>query len=264
MPAQQLPAYFTAGTGSAVVLLHCTLSSKNQWRPLCALLEPQHQVIALDLYGYGDTPMPEKREGYTLWDEAELVLALLDHLLPAGARVQLVGHSFGGAVALCFSHRYPDRVKSLTVFEPVAFHLLPQGDPGFASVLEMQETLSRLIAAGQGAQAAATFLDFWSGAGSFANFPPRVQQDFARRTPKLALDFQAITATPLTLEDYGRLALPVSVIAGTQSPEPGLRVARELGRILPPGSLTWVPTSHMGPVSHPGLVNPVILDALAD
>jgi pimeloyl-ACP methyl ester carboxylesterase len=259
---QSLPGYFSAGAGSAVVLLHCTLSSKNQWRALSGVLEGEHRVIAVDLYGYGETPMPEKAENFTLLDEVELVLSLLDRVLLPDEPFHLVGHSYGGAVALRLCHRSPQRIKTLTVFEPVAFHLLDRNDPGLQPVLAMMGELGRLLAAGLPAEAAATFLDYWSGPGSFANFPARIQQDFARRTPKLALDFQALTGTPLTLDDYRQLAMPITLIAGRLSRLPALRVAQELCRVLPDCRLHWVETGHMGPVTNPELVNPVIQASL--
>ena len=257
------PAYYSVGTGSAVVLLHCTLSSKNQWRALSGMLEGEHRVIAVDLYGYGETPMPEQCEGFSLLDEVALVQSLLDRILPPDEPIQLVGHSYGGAVALRFSHRHPGRVRTLTVFEPVAFHLLRRDDPGLRPVLDMMEELGRLLANGRRAEAAATFLDYWSGPGSFANFPARVQQDFARRTVKLLLDFQALTGTPLGLEDYRELAMPVTLIAGKSSQLPALRVARQLSQVLPDCRLCWVETGHMGPVTHPEVVNTIIKASLA-
>ena len=259
---QLLPAYFSAGSGPAVVLLHSTLSSKNQWKALSALLENEFRVIALDLYGYGDTPMPKKRTGYTLLDEAELVRSLLDSILPPGEPVHLVGHSYGGAVALRFCHDFPDRVRTLTVFEPVSFHLLDREDPALESVVTMQRELDRLIGAGSPDQAAATFLDYWNGAGSFAHFPHRMQKDFASRTAKLALDFSALTRTPLTLDDCRELRLPVTVIVGRSSRIPALRVAQRLSETLPNCTLRWVETGHMGPVTDPELVNPVIVSSL--
>jgi len=259
---ESLPAYYSVGSGTAVVLLHCTLSSKNQWRALSGMLEKHYRVIAVDLYGYGDTGMPEPAGDYTLWNEAELVDRLLSRLLAPGEAFHLVGHSYGGAVALRFAYQFPNRVRTLTVFEPVAFHLLEPDDPGATPVREMMTELARLLQHGERARAAATFLDYWSTPGSFANFPPRVQQDFARRTDKLALDFLALTRTPLTLEDYSRLAMPVTVLAGTQSPLPAQRVARELARRLPTCRLKFVETGHMGPVSHPDLVNPLIAASL--
>lgn len=259
-----LPAYYCIGEGTPVVLLHCTLSSKNQWRALSAMLGGGYRVIAPDLYGYGETPMPVQRDGFTLLDEVNLVQSLLAEILPPEEPFHLVGHSYGGAVALRFCHRFPQRVKTLTVFEPVAFHLLEQGDPGLDPVLAMMRELARLMAAGLRAETAATFLDYWSGPGSFANFPPRVQQDFAQRTAKLELDFLALTRTRLTLEDYRQLRLPVTVIAGRSSRLPALRVAQKLVQTLPDCTLKWVDSGHMGPVTDPELVNPIIQAAIAD
>lgn len=258
-----LPAYYSTGAGPAVVLLHCTLSSKSQWRALSGLLEAEHRVIAVDLYGYGETPMPEKRENYTLLDEVELVQALLDRILLPGEPFHLVGHSYGAAVALRFCQLHQERIKTLTVFEPVAFHLLSPGDPGLEAVLDMKRELDRLISAGLSAEAAATFLDYWGGPGSFAAFPARLQADFARRTPKLALDFQALTATPITLDDYRQLSLPVTLIAGRSSRLPALRVVQELARTLSGCAVHWVDSGHMGPVTHPELVNPIIRKSLS-
>lgn len=260
---KNLPAYYDVGEGPAVVLLHCTLSSKNQWRTLSSQLAGDYRVIALDLYGYGETAMPETRDDFTLLDEAMLVRSLLDELLLPDEPIHLVGHSYGGAVALRFCHYFPGRVKTLTLFEPVAFHLLDPSDPGLEPVLAMMRELSRLMMAGLREQAAATFLDYWSGSGSFANFPARVQKEFAQRTDKLALDFSALTRTKLTLNDYQQLQLPVTLIAGRSSRLPALRVAEKLSETLTDCRLRWVETGHMGPVTHPELVNPIIIGSLS-
>jgi pimeloyl-ACP methyl ester carboxylesterase len=261
---KNLPAYVSAGHGPAVVLLHCTMSSKNQWRALSASLENDFRVIAIDLYGYGDTAMPEETEQYSLLNEAELVRSLLDEILPPGEPVHLVGHSFGGAVSLAFCHTFPERVRTLTVFEPVAFHLLDEKDPGLQPVMAMMHELSRLLREGRRQDAAATFMEFWNDGGKFSEFPERIQKDFTKRTEKLKLDFVALTRTPLTLQDYhATLKLPVTVIAGRLSRLPALRVAEELSQALPDCHLRWVETGHMGPVTHPELVNPVIIDALS-
>ncbi|HBG05636.1 MAG: hypothetical protein A2075_18405 [Geobacteraceae bacterium GWC2_58_44] len=258
-----LPAYYSAGDGPPVVLLHCTLSSKNQWRALCSMLEGEFRVIAVDLYGYGETALPVKKDRFTLLDEVELVQSLLDEILLPDEPIHLVGHSYGGAVALRFCHRFPGRVKTLTLFEPVAFHLLERGDPGLEPVLAMMQELGRLMAAGLREEAAATFLDYWNGAGSFGNFPPRVQKEFALRTEKLALDFSALTRTQLTLDDYRQLRLPVTLIAGRSSRLPALRVSHKLSETLPDCRLHLVDTGHMGPVTDPELVNPIIRSALS-
>ncbi|HJV33697.1 alpha/beta hydrolase [Geomonas sp.] len=257
-----LPSYFSSGEGPAVILLHSTLSSKNQWRSLSTLLETDYRVIAVDLYGYGDTPAPTVVDDFTLLDEAKLVESLLDELLLPDEPFHLVGHSYGGAVALRLCHHAPSRVSTLTLFEPVAFHLLSPSDPALSRVFTLRQELGRMIEAGLREEAVETFIDYWGGPGTFAKFPPRVQKDFEARADKLLLDFIALTHTNLTLKEYRTLKLPVTLIAGKSSKGPALRVAEALAQTLPQCRMVWVETGHMGPVTDPDVVNPVIRESL--
>ncbi|UFS71068.1 alpha/beta hydrolase [Geomonas sp. RF6] len=256
------PGYLCTGDGDAVVLLHSSLSSKNQWKGLIPLLAGRYRVIAVDLYGYGETPFPPDKAAFSLRDEVELVREVLERELPAGAVFHLVGHSYGGAVALSFCHYYPESVRSVCAFEPVAFHLLDLAEPQLSTVLQMAQTLERLGAQGKPELAAETFLDYWGGPGTFAAYPARLKEDFAARTPKLRLDFQAITRTAITVEDYRRLQLPVHLIVGERSRPPALFVTEVLSRTLPHCTLHKVPAGHLAPFTHPQLVNPLIAQTL--
>jgi pimeloyl-ACP methyl ester carboxylesterase len=207
--------------------------------------------------------MPEKTGEFTLLDEATLIQALVDELLAPEEACHLVGHSYGGAVALRFCHLLPSRVKTLTLFEPVAFHLLAPGDPGLEPVKAMMTELAKLLAAGLRREAVATFVDYWSGPGGFDSLPQRLQHEFILRSDKLLLDFQALLRTRLTLDDYRRLRLPVTLITGRSSRMPALRVSQQLAQALPNCRLVTVETGHMGPVTAPDLVNPIIRETLA-
>jgi pimeloyl-ACP methyl ester carboxylesterase len=82
--------------------------------------------VALDLYGYGESDSWPGNGPFTLTAEA----ALADAVLPTGnGLIHLVGHSYGGAVALRFATQYPERLRSLVLIEPVAFHLLRDEGP---------------------------------------------------------------------------------------------------------------------------------------
>src|SRR5262245_14829614 len=99
------------------------MSSSSQWRELVQALSPSYRVIAIDLLGYGDSPRRRRASGYEFADELRHVEAALAGVLAPGERFHLVGHSYGGAVALQLALR-TQRLLSLTLFEPVAFHLL--------------------------------------------------------------------------------------------------------------------------------------------
>src|SRR5438045_1111417 len=114
-------AYAETGRGETVVLLHASASSGAQWRSLTECLQGRCHVLAPDLHGYGQTdPRPEPALP-GLGDVAALVDAILGR---DTQRIHLVGHSYGGAVALRLASDRPARLLSLTLIEPVAFHLL--------------------------------------------------------------------------------------------------------------------------------------------
>jgi pimeloyl-ACP methyl ester carboxylesterase len=245
-----------AGTGLPVVLLHSSLSSKAQWNALIERLAPRFRVIALDLHGYGDNAMPTGAAPFTLDDEVRLVAETIDRIVPPHMRVHLVGHSYGGAVALKFAQRSRGRVASLALYEPVAFRMLDADDALVAEIRRVAESLPRLIAAGAHLQAAEAFVDFWSGPGSFGRFAAPVQMHVARNIGKVPLDFQASMSWPIGTESVRSIAAPVLLLSGTQSPAVAKAIVARLAQALPKRYLGRIDAGHMGPVTAPHLVNP--------
>ena len=95
--ADTKPFIREVGSGTAVVCIHANASSSAQWRGLMDLLSPRHRVIAPDLYGSGRSVDWPSASEISLRDEVEFIAPVLQQ---AGDRFSLVGHSYGGAVAL--------------------------------------------------------------------------------------------------------------------------------------------------------------------
>src|SRR5262250_2626520 len=104
--------YLEVGSGEPVVLLHSSGSSAAQWRGLAERLSGRYRVIAPDLYGYGGTAHWPGRAPFHLECEAEIVFALLGRVTE---RAHIVGHSYGGAVALHVARLAGDLLRSLTL-----------------------------------------------------------------------------------------------------------------------------------------------------
>ena len=98
-------------TSEPVVLLHCSGSSGAQWRSLAAQLDARHQVLMPDLIGYGASASWGGSGTFCLAEETAPVRSILGRL---NEPVHLVGHSYGGAVALHLARVRPAFVKSLT------------------------------------------------------------------------------------------------------------------------------------------------------
>ncbi len=160
-----------AGRGPAVVCIHASASSSAQWRPLMDRLADRHRTLAVDLYGSGKSPAWPGGRPLSLADEVRL----LGHVLAAaGERFHLVGHSYGGAVALAAALAAPNRVASLILFEPVLFSVLIAEDPTQPAAREIVAVRDETVAAlerGDPHASGARFVDYWMGDGAWAPMP---------------------------------------------------------------------------------------------
>jgi pimeloyl-ACP methyl ester carboxylesterase len=246
------------GNGPAVVLLHSSMGSKSQWRTLMEHMRGTHRLIAIDLHGYGDTAMPACPDQFSLSDEVRLVQAKLAQLLAPGERFHLIGHSFGGGVALRLAHASPERIRSLSLYEPTAFHLLDCSDAALDEVRAVADATQAALQKEHRSGATELFIDYWSGKGAYAALPPARQALFASLLPKVPLDFQALINDPLRPSDYGRMTIPTCLIAGRDSPDCVHAIVSVLGGSLAHREMHEIDAGHMAPLTHPSLVNPII------
>ncbi len=107
-----------AGHGRPLVLIHGFAASTYEFRKIIPLLAKHHRVIALDLSGFGYTERPSTKESYTPLGQAALVLRTLDELKIHSC--DLVGHSFGGTIALQIAHLHPERVRRMVLISPLS------------------------------------------------------------------------------------------------------------------------------------------------
>ncbi|MGB3185818.1 MAG: SDR family NAD(P)-dependent oxidoreductase [Ornithinimicrobium sp.] len=106
------------GDTSTIVLLHGIGRSLEDWNLQHDLLSEHHQVISLDLPGFGYSPRSPAGMGLeSLADAANATLDALGHVGP----VHVVGNSLGGAIAMTLSTRHPERVASLTLANSAGF-----------------------------------------------------------------------------------------------------------------------------------------------
>ena len=78
-------------------------------------------MIAPDLLGSGANPPWPDEKLFDLSEDVDAIEALVERL---GEPVHLVGHSYGGLLALKLARRDPSRIRSLTAYDPVAFGVL--------------------------------------------------------------------------------------------------------------------------------------------
>ena len=104
-------AYVRAGSGPALLLLHGLGCDHTTWEPVIGALARTHTVIAPDLLGHGASDKP--RADYSVGGYANGMRDLLTVLGIDSATV--VGHSFGGGVAMQFAYQFPERTERLVL-----------------------------------------------------------------------------------------------------------------------------------------------------
>jgi 4,5:9,10-diseco-3-hydroxy-5,9,17-trioxoandrosta-1(10),2-diene-4-oate hydrolase len=107
--------YQRAGTGRPLLLLHGLIGSARNWRQNIRFLSRHSSVYAVDLFNMGESErVPGLDAG--LEATADRLAACMDAL--GLAEADIAGHSHGGAVAMMFAARHPDRVRRLILFAP--------------------------------------------------------------------------------------------------------------------------------------------------
>jgi pimeloyl-ACP methyl ester carboxylesterase len=245
-----------------IVLLHCSGSSGAQWRTLAPLLGARYRVMTPDLIGYGAAAPWSGRDGFSLAQEAAAVRSLLGRL---DEPAHLVGHSYGGAVALHIARTRPERVRSLTLVEPSAFHLLRNGDAtdlaALREIMSVAADASAALAIGDYSGGFGRFVDYWSGPGSWAEMAPEKRAAFAPQLAKVVLDFHALFSEPAGIEDVCDIALPTLLVQGGCTTLPSRCVCARLRMALPEATFRVVQgAGHMLPVTHRDQVNALIAD----
>lgn len=247
-----------AAARERVLCLHGSASSGRQWEPMLAAWAPRFEVLTPDLLGYGAAGRWPTGTPVSLDAEAKALAPLLQR-----QPVHLFGHSYGAAVALQIALRWPERVSSLTLYEPVRFALLLRNastQEAAEAIVGVGRRIGMEVLSGRWHVAAQRFVDYWSGDGTWRRLSERRQLALAERMPKVQAEFEALFADRVPAAAYRGLAMPVQLIGGSRSPLPVRQVLDVLSPQMPHAArLTLAGLGHMGPVD----AAPRVLAALA-
>ena len=244
-----------------VIALHCSGSGAGQWRALAEALAPQAALVAPEQYGTVSAGPWPGTKAFSLADEAQHIIGLLDD---AAQPAHLVGHSYGGGVALHAALARPHAVASLSLYEPSAFYLLRAAGPAAAKELAeiegIVDDVREGIATGNYDAAMRSFIDYWCGLGAWQGMKPNLKDALLRWSPKALLDFHALLEEPVADDDFARLDMPVLLMVGERAPASTRKVAELLyPRLRNSRRVEIKRAGHMGPVTHAEPVNQAVV-----
>ncbi len=250
--------YTIHGNGPLVVLLHSSMSSKDQWISLITSLKSDFTLLPIDLSGYGASPFPENPETFSIADEVKIITDILCSQFGDNKRFHLVGHSYGGAIALKLAHIQAEQIKTLTLFEPVAFHLLKRNSFSHLQVTDIVNRITKQLKNENKLEATKTFIDYWSGRGTFENLSKQHKELFVSYIDKVQLDFKALFYETLAVQNYSTPDRPTCLIKGEKSPISSLDIFKILSQSLTGSMIHTVKGGHMSPITHFKEVNLII------
>ena len=251
MPLTLNPARRTTARRT-VIALHCSGAGGRVFDSYRTLMSADTELIAPDLLGSGAEARWPLGAPVTVDTEAERLAPLL-----ARGRdgVHLIGHSYGGALALQLAMRWPQRVHSLTLYEPVRFRLLGTQSAAWHEIVDVGRRIGALTLLHRFDAAAQRFIDYWSGPGSWAALPAARRAAVADRMPKVRAEFEALFDDTVPPAAYAALKMPIAVLAGDRSPQPARQVAEQLAQLGRHARLVRLPgRGHMGALEDPAAV----------
>jgi len=237
----------------AIVFLHASASGISQWRAYQRALSGRYVTAAVHLYGYGGTTAWHRPHRQRLADQARLVGTVIQAI---GRPAHVVGHSFGGAVALEAARQFQQNVASVAVYEPTAFWVLQAAVPDcWEEISGVVRAVKTRVASGDLGGAASGFVDYWARGKQWERMSDRQRATVASAMVSVAHEADALMSPPADPDAWlADVPAPTLVIKAQDSPAP----VREVARLLTENGRRQLHVidsgGHMAPVTNPAAV----------
>ena len=246
------------------ILLHSGGMSSRQWRKLSDALSATHRVLAPDFLGSGANPPWPEGEPFEFAQDLDLIEKLV---LGLGEPAHVVGHSYGGLIAVQLARRIPRSIASLTAYDPVAFGVLHAAADaeGLADLARVEEDPIFTDRALGGSEAwFERFVDYWNGPGTWRAMPAPGREAFLRVGRKVFLEVWSLMHDRTPASAYANVTAKALFLTGEKTPAAARRTVALLAAALPNGrAVTIAGAGHMGPISHAAAVNEAIVAHLS-
>jgi len=208
--------YEQQGSGSPIVFIHGSYATTSTWKKMIEQLSSSHHCISIKLPGHCGTPDPKDFSNPTMNTELEILEQVITKL--TDEPIHLVGHSFGGVVALALALKGSVALSQMTLFEPVAVWVLDRVQDNQASGVVQQflavyfhdVSMNKPYACGQ-------VIDFWGGKGAFESLPTFIKDSMEPLVANNVRHWNICTAIDSSVSDLKNLLIPTRLVSGTQS-----------------------------------------------
>jgi pimeloyl-ACP methyl ester carboxylesterase len=228
-----------------------------------APLARHYRVIAYSRRYHWPNLPPAKDADATVERQADDLAAIIQAMGIAPAHI--VGHSYGGAVALNLTLRHPELVRTLVLAEPAVSGVLgntPENDVVSKESQAIRTEMKDAFASGNAERIVRTYAAHVAP-GEFEKAQSEVRKMLLANVSAFQLDFSS-RRPPFTCDDARRVAVPVLILSGDRSPMGLQRIAEETARCMKAARLVRIPqATHWLQSDHAQAFNDAVLAFLA-
>ncbi|MCM3093535.1 MULTISPECIES: 2-succinyl-6-hydroxy-2,4-cyclohexadiene-1-carboxylate synthase [unclassified Cytobacillus] len=238
----------TWGKGFPLLLLHGFTGNSEGWKEFAPFWETHSNAIAIDIIGHGKSGTPSDIGHYQIEESAAVLNSLLEEM--GIGKIDVLGYSMGGRLALTFAVQYPEKVRTL---------VLESASPGLKTKEERHERriqdarlADRIRKEGIG-----NFIRYWEDIPLFESqkyLPNQIRtrirnQRMANSIEGLAnsLNGMGTGSQPSWWEELGNLTMPVLLLTGDLDLK-FCRIAKEMSEAMP--NVQWKSVKNAGHAIH--------------
>ena len=238
------------GKGEPIVFIHGSYATTSAWKKMVETLSKTHHCILFKLPGHGGAPEPNDFSNPSIDTELNILAKVVNQL--TDQPIHLVGHSYGGVVALSQALKGNLNIQQLTLFEPVAAWVLDAcHDTNMKFQVDLFIQNYRHDVSNNVPFACGQVIDFWGGEGAFASLPDFIKESMETLVENNIRHWDLCTDITSSLKDIHNCQVPTRLVYGTQSNAVAHSIAKHLFNELPNSSVHVIQgASHFLVTSH--------------
>lgn len=224
--------YESYGEGRPIVMIHGSYATTSTWKRMLPLIPKGHRCILVKLPGHGGAVQPSDFDCARVETELSILEAIIAK--ECDEPIHLVGHSYGGVVALALALKKEVKLSRLSLFEPVATWVLElENDrPMMTIVNDFLQDYRSSVEKNQH-EACGKVIDFWSGGSEFAQFPDKVKKMMATLVKDNVRHWDICTTFPDEAFNLVSVTVPTDIVFGSQSNAVAHAIAGHLNNLMP-------------------------------
>ena len=255
------PCYYEQqGSGNPIVFIHGSYATTSTWKKIVQQLASTHHCISIKLPGHNGTPDPDDCAAPSIDTELNIIESVIAEL--TDQPIHLIGHSFGGVVALALALKGSVAIEALTLFEPVSTWVFESvGDKAMTTQVNAFIQGYREGIRNNEPYVCGKVIDFWGGNGAFEPLPDFIKDGMVPLTANNNRHWCLCVNSLQDRKILNALTIPTKLVCGSASNPIAQAIVNHLSNELPNNKrYTIAEASHFLVTSHASECLAIITD----